>query len=91
LLFTVSTTFSDSQLPLLDGSERVICVIPHLPLAPGRYYMSLYGGPLYHAEADSIDRAIDITVIESDYYGNGRIPNAHWGALVMRSKWHILS
>ena len=34
-----------------------------------------------------IDQAIWFDVLESDFYGNGRIPNSDWGRVLVRSCW----
>jgi lipopolysaccharide transport system ATP-binding protein len=86
-LFSVSTTLSDSVLPPMFGPRRLTCSVNRLPLAPGRYSLSLNGGPLYQADVDQIEQAIQFDVIESDFYGNGKVPSAAWGPFLVRSKW----
>jgi hypothetical protein len=86
-LFSVSTTLSDSPITPVTGPRRLLCSLDRLALAPGRYSLSLNGGPLYQAEADVIDQALQLDVVESDFYGNGKMPNAAWGPFLVRSRW----
>jgi hypothetical protein len=42
---------------------------------------------LKRGEADSIEDAAKITVLESDYYGTGKVP---WnGTFVLRHRWYL--
>lgn len=85
-LFSVSSEF-DPNMPLVNGMARVECIIDDLALAPGRYILSLgaWGGGRY--PYDSLVHCFAFDVIESDYFGNGRMPPASYGAVLKRSRW----
>jgi hypothetical protein len=86
-LVTVGSHLTPSVLSPRNGPRRVICRLDGLPLAPGRYAMTLFAGPQVRMDADAIDQAAWFEVIESDFYGNGRLPEAQRGRILMRSQW----
>jgi len=69
------------------GLNRIICEIPNFILVPGQYNIkiSLARGA---AEVDRIDNAMRLDVVESGYYGMGKLP---WnGVCVMRQHWYYM-
>jgi lipopolysaccharide transport system ATP-binding protein len=67
------------------GPQIYICDVPSLTLTPGEYSLRVWL-EIQNTEADLINDAVRIRVIESDYYGTGRVP---WnGALVLKHHWH---
>ena len=65
---------------------KMICQIPHLPLAPGRYFLNLYckvNGIL----ADWVQQAIYLTVVEGDFFGTGRLPPSGHGGMLAPHTW----
>jgi lipopolysaccharide transport system ATP-binding protein len=90
-LFMVGTHLADSVLTTREGARHVLCRLGGLPLAPGRYALSLMAGPQLRMDADAIDQAAWFDVLESDYYGNGRLPEARRGPFLMRSQWEEVS
>ncbi|HEX8201007.1 MAG TPA: ABC transporter ATP-binding protein [Isosphaeraceae bacterium] len=86
-LFTVATYLTDSPLRPLTGPSRLVGHVDQMTLAPGTYRLSLNAGPIQEVQKDAIDQAAEFTVVESDYYGNGRIPHPSRGPFLVRSKW----
>lgn len=86
-LFTVATYLASSTTEPDRNRRRVRCRLSSIPLAPGRYAISLNAGPPESVWRDFVDRAIWIDVQPSNFYGNGRIPKAEWGDFVVRSDW----
>jgi lipopolysaccharide transport system ATP-binding protein len=87
-LFTVATNLSEGgPLTVKEGRQTVVCRLDELPLAPGRYAVSCYIGPLYKPLIDSVEHAAWIEVIPGDFYGNGRMPAASEGRFLVRSRW----
>ncbi len=86
-LFTAATYLSDSWQPRRGGARRLICRLAELPLGPGRYCLTLNAGPRNWVWTDVIDQALWFDVTESDFYGNGRLPNPDWGRFLVRSQW----
>ena len=86
-VFTAHTLFE----PGLDhaqivGAQVVVCEIPSLTLLPGDYVLRVWLD-IGNAEADLIDSAARIKVLESDYYGSGKLPND--GAFVLEQHWSL--
>lgn len=86
-VFTAHSCFE----PEKDWGERVgeqvfVCEIPSLTLVPGEYKirvsLTLRGVP-----RDYIEDAARLKIVESDYYGTGRVP---WnGFFVLGHRWHL--
>jgi lipopolysaccharide transport system ATP-binding protein len=67
------------------GPQVYTCDIPSLTLTPGEYSLRVWL-EIENTEADLIDDAVRIRVIESDYYGTGKVP---WnGAFVLKHRWY---
>jgi lipopolysaccharide transport system ATP-binding protein len=66
------------------GERTVVCEIPSLTLMPGEYRLrvALYLGG---AEVDAVDDATGLTVVPSDCYGTGRLPQS--GVFVLAQRW----
>ena len=77
--------------PNRPGGERVgpqvfVCDIPNLTLVPGDYTLRLWLD-IGNTEADLINDAARISVIESDFYGTGKVP---WnGTFVLKHSWYL--
>jgi lipopolysaccharide transport system ATP-binding protein len=68
------------------GQQIFVCEIPSLTLLPGEYVLRVWLD-IGHVEADLIDNAARIRVIESDYYGTGKVP---WnGVFVLPHRWFL--
>ena len=67
------------------GPQIFICDIPSLTLTPGEYSLRVWLD-IKNEEADLINDAVRIRVIESDYYGTGKAP---WnGTFVLMHHWY---
>jgi hypothetical protein len=71
----------------LNGQSKVVCEIESLPLAPGRYTLSLSMGTLETLLVDNLENAVSFDVESVDFYGNGRVPEASFGRVLVRSRW----
>jgi len=68
------------------GPQVFVCNIPSLTLVPGEYTVRVWMD-IGVDEVDLVDDAARIQVIESDYYGTGRVP---WnGAFVLKHHWYL--
>ncbi len=68
------------------GPQVFVCDIPSFALTPGMYNMRIWLD-INHSEADLINQAARVTVLESDYYGTGKAP---WnGAVVLKHNWYV--
>jgi lipopolysaccharide transport system ATP-binding protein len=88
-LFTVGTDLSDESPAVPDRRVTIEGHIDDLPLAPGNYYLTLHAGPRGQRTADVIVKAISFSVVDSNYYGNGRLPSASRGRFLVRSRWKV--
>jgi len=68
------------------GGQVLSCEIPSFTLTPGEYTVKVWLD-LKGSEADAIEDAAKITVLEADFYGTGRVP---WnGAMVLKHHWRL--
>jgi lipopolysaccharide transport system ATP-binding protein len=68
------------------GPQIFVCDIPSFTLMPGLYNMRIWLD-INHKEADLINQAARVTVLESDYYGTGKAPWA--GSFVLKHNWYL--
>jgi lipopolysaccharide transport system ATP-binding protein len=88
-IFTAATYLTDTATAEMRRAGRLVCRLDELPLAPGRYCLTLNAGPQGGQWADVIDQALWFEVIASDFYGNGKLPNPDWGRCLVRSRWAL--
>jgi len=68
-----------------SGRQVLSCEIPSFTLTPGEYTVKVWLD--LKTEADAIEDAAKVTVLESDFYGTGRVP---WnGAMVLKHNWYL--
>jgi lipopolysaccharide transport system ATP-binding protein len=86
-MFNCSSEGSGSSLEVLPASGEVVCHIPELPLAPGRYVFNLFstvGGEV----VDWVQQAGYLDVAAGDYFGTGQLKTHDEGFLV-KHKWSV--
>jgi len=86
-MFTAHSLFEpDRPTEERIGPQVFVCDIPSFTLMPGLYTVKIWLD-INHAEADQVNYAARVNVMESDYYGSGKAP---WnGAVVLKHKWYI--
>jgi len=68
------------------GRQVFNCEIPSFTLMPGEYSVKVWID-LKGSQADAIEDAAKIRVLESDFYGTGKVP---WnGVLVLKHRWYL--
>ena len=68
------------------GPQVFTCDIPSLTLMPGDYNLRVWLD-VNNAEADLIEDAARVTILESDFYGTGKAP---WnGTVVLKHRWYL--
>ena len=68
------------------GLQTLVCEIPSLTFTPGEYILRVWLD-IGNVEADLINDAAFINVVESDYYRTGKAP---WnGAFVLKHNWYL--
>jgi homopolymeric O-antigen transport system ATP-binding protein len=86
-VFTAHTLFEPNRDPApVSGSQVLVCEIPSLTLVPGDYVLRVWLD-IGNSEADLIDSAAQITVLESDFYGSGKLPGD--GMFVLNQQWSL--
>ena len=87
-LFTAHSVFEpQNNWGLRSGEQLFVCEIPSLTLVPGEYKIKL-GLDVQNSEADLVDDAARLTILESDFYGTGRVP---WnGTFVLKHRWQLM-
>jgi lipopolysaccharide transport system ATP-binding protein len=86
-MFTCSSEASGHPFEGLAPSGVVVCHIPELPLAPGRYVFNLYstvGGEI----ADWVQQAGYLNVAAGDYFGTGQL-RTHDEGFVVKHRWIV--
>ena len=73
----------------LPPSGTIVCRIPHLPLYPGRYDFNLQVRVSNDVIADWLTPAGELTVVEGDFYGTGRLPALSHRSLLVSHDWRL--
>jgi lipopolysaccharide transport system ATP-binding protein len=86
-IFTAHSLFEPNRSHEVRVGEQVfICDIPNLNLVPGEYKVKV-ALDIDNVDADLVEDAARLTVVESDYYGTGKVP---WnGVLVLKHNWYL--
>jgi lipopolysaccharide transport system ATP-binding protein len=86
-IFTAHSVFEPNRSEKEQVGPQVFsCEIPSFTLMPGEYTLKVWLD-LRNSEADQIEDAAKITVLESDFYGTGKVP---WnGAMVLKHRWYL--
>ncbi len=88
-VFTAHTLFEPNRdHTTVSGPQVLVCEIPSLTLVPGDYVLRVWLD-VGNTEADLIDSAARITVLESDFYGSGKLPSD--GMFVLDHSWALNS
>ena len=86
-VFTAHTLFEPDRSPIkVVGRMIAVCEIPSLTLIPGDYVLRVWLD-IGNTEADLIDSAARITILESDFFGTGKLPKD--GAVVLAQHWSL--
>ena len=68
------------------GPQVFVCDIPSFTVMPGVYRLRIWLD-INHQDADRINQAAQVAVLESDYYGTGKAP---WnGVFVLKHHWYV--
>jgi lipopolysaccharide transport system ATP-binding protein len=69
-----------------QGAQCMTCHVPSFTLVPGEYRLKVALN-MDNREVDFVEDATRVTVLESDYYGAGKVP---WnGTCVMPHRWYL--
>ncbi len=86
-MFTAHSLFEpDRPTGERVGPQVFVCEIPSFTLMPGLYTIKIWLD-INHSEADLVNYAARVNVLESDYYGSGKAP---WnGTVVLKHNWYV--
>ena len=86
-IFTAHSVFEPNRWEEERVGRQVLsCEIPSFTLLPGEYAVKV-SLELRGAQADAIEDVAKIRVLESDFYGTGRVP---WnGAFALKHRWYL--
>lgn len=73
----------------LPPQGRLLCSIPRLPLAPGRYDLNLHC-EVNGIQADWLRQACQLDVTEGDFFGTGRLPPPGHGGVLVPHSWSFV-
>jgi lipopolysaccharide transport system ATP-binding protein len=86
-IFTANSMYEpDRSHEECAGPQVFVCDIPSFTLTPGTYTVWIWLD-IYNIEVDAIDDAFQFDVIESDYYGTGKLPTS--GTFVLEHRWAL--
>ncbi len=86
-LFTCSTRYHDIYSQKIPYSGEFICSLPKLPMAPGLYRIDLWCS-VRGEEADYVESAGRLVVMEGDFFGIGKLPQPEkHGAILIEHYW----
>ncbi len=90
LMLHLYTVTRGEILRELPPAGTVRCSIPRLPLPPGQYLLNVWcdvGGEIL----DWVQSAVELTVIEGDFYGAGRTPQQSHRTVLIDHDWAVES
>jgi lipopolysaccharide transport system ATP-binding protein len=87
-LFACLASASTREQLTLPSQGRVTCTIPHLPLMPGGYTFTVWC-TVNDVLEDYLADAGNISVVEGDYYGTGKLPPASVGDFLVNHRWSV--
>ena len=86
-IFTAHTVFeAQSAWGQRMGDQTFVCEIPSFTLVPGEYKIRV-SLSVQNSQVDYVENAARLTILDSDYYGTGRVP---WdGMCVLKHRWTL--
>jgi lipopolysaccharide transport system ATP-binding protein len=87
-VFSLSSTYGEPQLPLVDSRASIWCEIPKLPLLPGVYRINYQ----LSIDAETVDEQISarsFQVLAGNFYGSARLPTRTITSLCVDCSWRL--
>jgi lipopolysaccharide transport system ATP-binding protein len=86
---TATTRLQNIQLSHLEGRQTIECSISDIKLTPGRYGLKLAVNN-GNEEIDSLEIHNVFTILESDFWGGGKLPNLTQGSVLINAAWRLI-
>jgi lipopolysaccharide transport system ATP-binding protein len=87
-VFTHSTRLNGTSFKNVPRHGAFLFRIPHLPLPPSSYMLGCTV-KVDEAYADIIPDEIELTVVEGDFYGSGKLASASSGICLIDGEWSL--
>jgi lipopolysaccharide transport system ATP-binding protein len=87
-LFHLSTATVGGDYASAPAAGTVQCRLPRVPLQPGRYRITVFA-TVQHDIADWVQHAGVMEVEAGDFFGNGRLPPADQGPMLVDHAWTL--
>ncbi len=87
-LFHLSTATVGGDYTSAPAAGTVQCRLPRVPLQPGRYRITVFA-TVQHDIADWVQHAGVMEVEAGDFFGNGRLPPADQGPMLVDHAWTL--
>jgi len=84
----LGTRFQLGDLKTIPSKGAVRCHVDSLPLAPGRYSLTIACSAVGRT-LDQLERFIEIDVIPSNFYRTGRMPDSHLTKCLAKAEWEL--
>lgn len=91
-VFLQHNRLTQDNFGVLPEKGAFVCKIPSLPLSPSIYKIMYSVMPNYGLDEtyiDALEDAIDLAVVEGDFYGSGEIPKSIHGVCLVNAKWRL--
>lgn len=82
IVFTCNNAHSKDLLEISADEGYVTCTIDRLPLFGGTYYVNIQIYSLENGIHDEVEFARELTVVDGDFFGTGKIPGVRKGVLI---------
>ncbi|MFB8790192.1 MAG: ABC transporter ATP-binding protein [Potamolinea sp.] len=93
-VFLQHNRLTQDNFGILPESGAFVCRIKSLPLIPSTYkimYSVMPNNGFDGTYIDFLEDAMDLTVIEGDYYGSGELPKSTHAVCLVDASWRIES
>jgi lipopolysaccharide transport system ATP-binding protein len=90
-VFNQSNWFTGDEFGRVPVRGAFVCRLPELPLPEGSYRLDYGLYPRYRRRVplDTMSAAAELTVLQSDYFGGGKVPDLADGVCLVRGSWRV--
>jgi lipopolysaccharide transport system ATP-binding protein len=88
LMLHLSSPVIGAVLDEIPGEGAARCLLPRCPLPAGQYQLHIWA-EIADQPLDWIEHACELTVIQGDYFGSGRVPPPTHRAVLVDHAWTV--